>query len=225
MPRLMIVLLTTLAIFVGVFTTGARALTDQEELVEKARFVVLKLRNHPDHPSLPATLAAAKAVLIVPRLIKAGFLVGGAGGSGVLLARGEDGNWSYPAFYTMGRGSFGLQIGAQWSQAMFVIMNDGGLTAIIDHQVTVGGDLSATLGGYGKVMEAATTTNLDADIYTYSLAEGAFLGASFEGSVINRRDDWNYYYYGDGANTKSIVIEHRFSNPHADPLRSALALF
>ncbi len=225
MPRLMFVLLTTLAIVVGGFVSGASALTEQEELVEKARFVVLKLRDHPEHPDLRQTLAEAKGVLIVPRLIKAGFIFGGEGGSGVLLARGADGNWSYPAFYTMGGGSVGLQIGAQWSQVMYVIMNDGGLTAIIDDQVTLGGDMSAVLGGSGKGLAASTTTNLAADIYAYSLAEGAFIGASLEGAVINRRDDWNYYYYGDGANATSIVIEQQFKNPHADDLRGALALF
>ena len=225
MPRLPIVLLTALTILVGGFLSDARALTEQEELVEKARFVVLKLRNHPDHPDLRQTLAEAKGVFIVPRLIKAGLLIGGEGGSGVLLARGDDGKWSYPAFYTMGGGSFGLQIGAQWSQVMYVIMNQGGLTAIIDDQVTLGGDLSATFGGSGKALEAATTTNLDADIYAYSLAEGAFVGATLEGAVIRRRDDWNYYYYGDGANANSIVLDQRFKNPHADELRGALALF
>lgn len=225
MPRLMFVLLTALTMFVGGLVSGANALTDQEELVEKARFVVLKMRNHPDHPDLRETLAAAKGVLIVPRLIRAGLVFGGEGGSGVLLARGEDGSWSYPAFYTMGGGSFGLQVGAQWSQAMFVIMNDGGLASIIDDQVTLGGNLSAALGGSGKGLQAATTTNMAADVYAYSLAEGAFIGASLEGAVINRRDDWNYYYYGDGANAKSIVLERQFKNPHADDLRGALALF
>ncbi len=225
MPRLPFVLLTALTILVGGFLSDARALTEQEELVEKARFVVLKLRNHPDYPDLRQTLAEAKGVLIVPRLIKAGLLIGGEGGSGVLLARGDDGKWSYPAFYTMGGGSFGLQIGAQWSQVMYVIMNKGGLAAIIDDQVTLGGDLSATFGGSGKAIQAATTTNLDADIYAYSLAEGAYVGASLEGALIRRRDDWNYYYYGDGANANSIVLDQRFKNPHADELRGALALF
>ena len=76
-----------------------------------------------------------------------------------------------------------------------------------------------------SIIEAATTTNLDADIYAYSLAEGAFVGATLEGAVIRRRDDWNYYYYGDGANANSIVLDQRFKNPHADELRGALALF
>ena len=206
MPRLIVVLLAACAVLVGVLADSARALTEQEELIEKARFVALKLRNHPDHPKLPQRLSEARAVLIVPRLIKAGIIFGGEGGSGVLLSRGPDGSWSYPAFYTMGGGSFGLQLGAQAAQVMFVIMNDAGLEAIIEDQVTLGGDLSAAFGS-GKGIERGLTTSLDADIYAYSLTEGAFLGASVEGAVINRRDDWNYYYYGDGANARSIVVE------------------
>jgi lipid-binding SYLF domain-containing protein len=225
MPRLIFVLLSALAIVVGGLTSSANALTEQEELIEKARFAVLKLTSHPEHPTLPETLARAKGVFIVPRLIKAGIVIGGEGGSGVLLARGPDGVWSYPAFYTMGGGSIGLQFGAQSAEVMFVIMSEAGLEAIIDDQVKIGGDLSVAFGGFGSGREASITTNLDADIYAYSIGEGVFLGAAFEGAVINRRDDWNYYYYGEGANAKTIVFERRFNNPHADELRSALTQF
>jgi lipid-binding SYLF domain-containing protein len=125
----------------------------------------------------------------------------------------------------MGGGSIGLQFGAQSAEVMFVIMSEAGLEAIIDDQVKIGGDLSVAFGGFGSGREASVTTNLDADIYAFSIGEGVFLGAAFEGAVINRRDDWNYYYYGEGANAQTIVFEHRFSNPHADELRSALAQF
>ncbi len=122
----------------------------------------------------------------------------------------------------MGGGSLGLQAGAQSSEVIYVIMNDGGLKSIIEDQVTLGADLSAAIGSNGHGREAATTTNLSADVYAYAVNEGAYVGASIEGPVINRRDDWNYYYYGDGANAQSIVIDRQYANPHADELRASL---
>src|SRR3546814_2885808 len=88
----------------------------------------------------------AKAVMIFPSLLKGAFFIGGEGGSGVLLTRDPEGNWSNPAFYTMGTVSFGLQFGGQSSEAILVVMTDAGLKAIMADQVKLGADLSAAAG-------------------------------------------------------------------------------
>ena len=117
----------------------ADALTDAEEMIERARFTVQRLANEAElRESVPRLLARARGVIIFPQLIKGAFLIGGEGGSGALLARDPNGTWSHPAFYTLGAISFGLQIGGQASEAVVIIMTDKALQAILDNQVKLG---------------------------------------------------------------------------------------
>ena len=126
-----------------VATTPAQASSEEQQLVDQARIAVEKLRADPTLPSFPALLSQAKAVLVVPELVKAGFIFGGEGGLGVLLVRNpETGEWSPPAFYTMAAASVGLQIGVQVSKVMFLIMTDGGLSALMSDKLTLGADAS-----------------------------------------------------------------------------------
>ncbi len=205
----------------------AEAKRDAEEIVSKALFTVDKLSNHPDVGKwVRKYMAEAKAVLIFPQVLKGGFIVGGEGGTGVLLARASNGEWSYPGFFSMGAGSFGLQIGAQKSELMLLIMTGKGLSAILESKVKIGGDISGAAGPYGAGAEASTTTNMNADILSYSAAEGAFIGASVEGAVIWERKLLGESYYGNGsAAASSVVIDGKFANGHADPLRERLAEF
>jgi len=201
----------------------AQALTPPEELVEKARLTVMRVSREEElRYTVPNLLRRAKAVVIFPSLLKGAFFIGGEGGSGVLLTRDANGNWSHPAFYTMGSVSFGLQLGGQSSEALLIVMTDGGLQSIMKHQAKLGGDISAAVGPIGVGASADTTTALGADIYTYSMNQGLFLGASLEGAVVARRDDWNESFYGPGASVQAIVIDRRFGNQKADPLRQAL---
>lgn len=195
-----------------------------EETIERARFSVQRIASQQDmRDTVPGLLARSKGVLIFPNLIKGAFLVGGEGGSGVLLTRDPQGNWSHPAFYTMGALSFGLQIGGQASEAVVIIMTDRALQAIIDNQVKLGGDISAAAGPVGVGVGAGTTTNLGADVYTYSTAQGLFAGASLEGAVVARREDWNKAFYGPDATVRGIVIQRRYGDRRADALRETLA--
>lgn len=198
-----------------------------EELVSKAVYTVEKMSKHPQYSKwIHEQMQNAKAVLVVPQMLKGGFIIGGEGGSGVLLARADNGEWSYPAFYTIGAGSIGLQIGAQASEILFVVRNGKGLSAVLRDKVKLGGELNAAAGPVGAGVEASSTTNVDADIYSYSIAKGAFIGASFEGSVIAPDKDRNEAYYGPGArNPEDIVLNGKFSNPQADKLRETLRDF
>lgn len=202
-----------------------RAASEPEELVEKARLTAEKMLAHPDYPQLRSWMSRAKGVLIVPSLLKAGFFIGGEGGNGVLLSRDASGNWSYPAFYSIGTASLGVQIGFQDSEVMFVIMTERGLDAIISNQVKLGADASVAIGPKGAGVEGATTTALRSDVYSFSMNRGLFAGVSFEGSLIYKRDDWNQAYYGaPQAGPRAIVMERRYTNPQAEPLRASLAV-
>lgn len=197
---------------------------DAEEIIEKARFTVQRVASERElEQNIPRLLSRAKGVMIFPQLLKGAFLIGGEGGSGVLLTRDEQGNWSHPAFYTLGAISFGLQLGGQASEAVLIIMTDKALQAIIDNQVKLGGDISAAAGPVGVGLAAGTTTNLGVDVYTYSTNKGLFLGASLEGAVVARREDWNKALYGPDATVRGIVIDRRFGDRRADALRETLA--
>ena len=200
--------------------------TEANELVDKARIAVQRLARDPDvGPSLRRFLGQAKAVLIFPTLIKGAFFLGGEGGSGVLLARNETGSWSYPAFYTMASVSFGIQIGGQTAEAMLLIHTDGAVESVLEDQMKLGADASVAAGPIGAGIDGATTSNVGPDILTFSTSQGFFAGASLEGAVIARRQDWNRAFYKAGATPHAIVIERAHANPAADELREALSRF
>jgi len=165
----------------------------------------------------------AKAVLIFPELVQGGFILGAAGGRGALLARNASKDWSPPAFYAMGSGSLGLQIGAKVSGIVFIIRTDNGLNAILDHKFKFGAEAGVTMVSVGIGLEGASTTAVGADIVAFANSNGLFAGASIEGSYLDPDSDWDALYYGPGANTRAIVLDRRFTNPGAEPLRQYLA--
>ena len=200
--------------------------TRADALVEKARWTIetFKARQSQSMAIFRQLLGEARGVMVLPGVVKAGLLVGAEGGNGVLVARDASGAWGYPAFYTMGAGSFGLQAGGQVSEVVLVIRNAGAVNAIIEHQGKIGADLEVTAGPVGAGVEGAMTTNLGADIVVFSEAVGLFGGASLEGAVLARRSDYNEAFYGAGATPQSIVLEGRHTNPKADRLRAALVV-
>jgi len=208
-------LVAALALF---WIAPAQAQTEQEALVEKSRLTLEAMARDKDLPIL-GYLKRAKAVLIVPQFLKAGFIIGGAGGSGVLVARGQQG-WSDPAFMTMGAGSIGLQIGAEAQEVVLLVMTDKGLDAILKDNVKLGGDASIAVGPVGAGASAATTTNLDADVLSFARSKGLYGGVSFEGAVVANRHEWNEAYYG----RKAAGADVRKAKPaKATALRKSLA--
>ncbi|MEE8271520.1 MAG: lipid-binding SYLF domain-containing protein [Alphaproteobacteria bacterium] len=199
----------------------AWAITDQEVLVEKARLTVQTLLADPDYAPLRTSLENAQAVLIVPELLKGGFIIGGQGGNGVLVARDEDGRWGDPAFYLIAGASIGLQIGGQVSELVMAIMTEDGLNAILDHNAKIGADVSAALFTVGAGVGASTGLDTNADMYAFSRNQGLFAGGALGGSVISEKADWNRAYYGAGATGRG-VLDGRFSNPHGQALSEAL---
>ncbi len=201
----------------------ARA-SEQQNIVDQARIAFDEVRRDENFTSFATYFARAKAVLIMPNLVKGGFILGGEGGRGVLLARTpETGAWSYPAFYLMGSASIGLQIGAQVSQVVFLIMTDGGLEKLLSGSVTLGVDANVAAGPVGAGIEAGSTPNIDVDFLSFARTKGAFIGVSFEGAVLKPDDAWTAAYYGKPLTAAAVVAEHRAGNAGAEALRQLLA--
>ena len=218
---------TVIALSVGLASCaefGDDRLAQARQLVARATDTVEGFRTDPALVRFSGYMRGARGIVVLPSVVKAGFVGAAEVGNGVLLARGADGTWSDPAFYTLGAASVGLQIGIQYTEMVFILKSDRAVRSVIEHQGKLGADLGLSVGLVGAGMEASTTTNLGVDIValTNSII-GAYGGASFEGAVLARRMDLNTAYYGAGATPQAIVIERSLKNPGANPLKAALA--
>jgi len=203
----------------------AHAQSEQQQTVDRASLSAQDLLNDRDGKDAQYVLRRARAVMICPQVFKAGFLLGGQGGTCVLTARDAAGSWSAPAFYGLGGASIGFQAGVQDAQVMLLIMNDRGLRAVMDSQLKLGADAAITFVDLGGGVEGATTTALRADIVGFSRARGLFAGISLGGSMMSAKSDWNEAYYGRPMGVQNIVLSMEARNPGADPLREVLSRY
>jgi lipid-binding SYLF domain-containing protein len=217
--RLMLIILLALG------ASPALAQQDQQQTVNAALSTLERMKGDAKfRESFQPKLDQARAVVVVPALYKGGFIFGGQYGNGVLLAKMEDGSWSYPAFYTMEGGSLGLQIGLESTAVLFLVMTDKGLHAMLDNQFKFGADTGLTVLVVGAGVGASTTSNLGADIYAFSMTGiGLYGGLSLEGTVLSARESWDAAYYGSNVASRAIVLDNTVSNPKADALRDILA--
>jgi lipid-binding SYLF domain-containing protein len=202
--------------------SAARADAKRQALVDDSLEAARKVLNDKEYPDAVRLMGKSKAVLIIPQLVQGGFIFGAAGGRGAMMVRSNPGSWSYPAFYTMGSGSIGLQIGGKVSEIVFIILTEKGLNAILDSKFKFGAEAGVTVVAVGVGVEGATTAAAGADIVAYARSSGLFAGASLEGSYLDPDNDWNALYYGPGASARAIALDRRFSNPGAERLRQFL---
>ena len=197
--------------------TPAFAAGEQQATVDHAVGTLQDLRNDKEFGDARDLLHRARAVLIAPRIFKAGFFVGGEGGQAVLLVRGPHG-WSDPAFYTVGSASFGLQIGAQESELVMLIMSDRALSAVMRNKFEIGADAGLAIATLGSSVTGATTSAVGADIVAWASSSGAYAGISLQGTVVapDRADDQSYY--GRALNSSDIVLRREVRSPRADAL-------
>ena len=188
------------------------------EIVEKATLTVQNFTVDPNMNYLRDRVAEAEGLLIIPALVKGAFIVGGSGGTGVLVPKDKSGQWGSPAFYTMGSGSVGFQIGGEVSEIILMVMTENGMNSLLTSSMKLGADASVAAGPVGIGAKGQT-----ADILAYSRTKGAFAGASFEGAVIKIRDKYNAGYYGKEVRPVDIIVSKNVSSPHADKLRNAVA--
>ncbi len=200
----------------------AHAATEQQTLVDRARITVDDLKRDKEFGNAKALVHEARAILIVPRLYKGGFFVGGEGGSGLLMTHGANGTWSEPAFYSMGSASFGFQIGLEQSEMVLFVMSQKALDALNQNEVKLGAGAGVTVATLGSAVEGATTTHAGADIITWASASGAYAGISLNGSVISPNTSDDTAYYGRPVSTQDILYRHSVSNAGASGLREAL---
>lgn len=158
-----------------------------------------EIMNAKDKAIPKELLDTAEAIAVFPGVIKAAFLVGGRGGQGV-ISRRVKGGWSAPAFFNLGGGSFGPQIGAQRTDYVLLIMNPSGLDGLLKDKFELGGEASIAAGPVGREAAASTNPRLDAGILSYSRSKGVFIGAALKGAVITPDNDLNEAIYGKKAN-------------------------
>jgi len=194
----------------------ARADGDQST-VDHATGTLMDLRHDKEFGDAREMLHRARAVLIAPRIFKAGFFFGGEGGSAVLLARTPHG-WSNPAFYTIASASFGLQIGAQESEMIILVMSDKALHALMNNKFKIGANAGIAVATLGATAEGATTSNVGADLVVWASSSGAYAGISLDGSVVAPDGDANAKYYGRAVTPSDIVIRRAVSSKAAGGL-------
>jgi lipid-binding SYLF domain-containing protein len=198
---------------------------EQQTLVDRATLTIQDMMTQTVSQDPKTLLRSAKGVMVCPRIFKAGFFFGGEGGNCVMLGRAGNGTWSYPAFYTIGSGSFGFQFGIEDNQLLMLIMTERGLNAVLDSQVKLGANASVAVATIGAGIGGSTTTAVGADIVAYAASRGLFGGVALEGSVMSADSDWNARYYGQPLAARQLVIQMQGTNAGADPLRDVLTRF
>jgi SH3 domain-containing YSC84-like protein 1 len=191
---------------------------DGQAIVDKARITLGEFMRDKNYVWLQENIGKAKGVLIYPQVVKAGFVWGGSGGTGVLLVKdAKTGEWSQPAYYTMGSVSWGLQIGGEVAEVILLVNSQKGVDSLLSNKFKLGADASVALGPVGAGAKAEF-----ADFYSFSKSKGAYAGMSLTGSVIDVRSGLNKAYYGKEATPVDILVKGSVSNKGADPLREEL---
>ena len=182
--------------------------SEEAERVSEAIETLTELTAAPDNDIPDYLLERAEAIVVIPSLIKGGFIVGGKHGKGVISVRDRTGDsWSAPAFINMTGGSIGWQIGAETVDLVLLVMDKGGVEQLLQDRFTLGGSLSATAGPVGRTASAATNAQLNTQILAYSRSQGLFAGATFEGAALHADHDANEDAYGEDVDLREIVSE------------------
>ena len=185
-----------------VLTFASASAATEQEIVDQSVEILSEFRQIPENAIPPAIFSNARGLAII-RALKVGFGVSGNGGQGVVVARTGHG-WSAPSFIGMGGAGWGLQIGAQVTDFIFVLNNDAAVRAFSrDGNVKLGADVSAAAGPVGRDLQGAVTTT--AAVYTYSRSKGLFAGISLEGAIIATQKTANARYYGRLVSARSIL--------------------
>ena len=213
--------LGTLAIASLVAVSGqASAQSEQQQLVNAAQTTIANFMRDPEMDWLQRHIGEAKAVLVAPQIVKAGYIFGGSGGRAVLLARNvPNGRWEGPAFYNVGAATVGFQAGIAVSETLTLVMTDKGLTSLMSPSLKLGGDASIAAGPVG----AGAASDITTDFITFSRSKGIYGGLNLEGSVVAVANDWNRAYYGRDVSVNDIVLNGKAHNAQADRLAQELA--
>ncbi len=192
---------------VSVPAQSSKRSRDAARHASAAARVFNEIMNTPDKGVPKELLDKAEAVAVFPGVVKAAFIIGGRGGQGVISRRTRSG-WSAPAFFNIGGGSFGLQIGAQKTDYVLLIMNEDGVKGLVEDKFEIGGEASVAAGPVGREAAASTNATLDAGILSYSRSKGLFAGVALKGAVINPDNDLNEAMYEGKKASEVLDREH-----------------
>lgn len=198
-----------------------------ERLVEESRLVLRDFLDDQQYQRMRVYVQNAYAILIVPDLLKGGFLAGAERGTAIMLVRNPTtGNWGQPAFYDVYGGSLGLQFGVQSSDVVLTIMNEGAVKQLVGSGVKIGADASVAAGRVGATIGAATTTRFGEDLYVFAKNQGLFGGFALDGTYVAAKDDWNTAYYGRQVRPWDVMVDFNvISGTEVSSLHQTLASF
>ena len=221
MNKLMIVLALCLApcsLLLGV---------DEDKQLEKANNVINEIMRTPDQGVPRDLLDKALCVGIVPSELKFAIGIGGTYGRGVLVCRrGGNGAWGAPSLFTLGGANIGFQLGGKATDVVFPVMNASGTRKLLQDNIKLGVDASATAGPVGRSAEGATDVQLHAEILSYSRTRGLFAGVSLSGAVLKQDNDNNEHLYGKKVRARDILLHKTVSVPSAArPLDASLTKY
>lgn len=217
-----------IAVLIAVFASAAPAPAAWASSREVAKIndsieVVEQIMAIPESGIPQEILESAQGIAIIPGVIKAGFILGGRYGTGVMSIRGEDGAWSNPSFISIAGGSLGWQIGVQSIDIILVFKSKRGVQNMMRGKFTLGADVGVAAGPVGRRLEAGTDVQLKSEIVSYSRSRGLFAGLSLEGATLQVDDSSNEYFYGDKARSRDIFSDKEIPTPPAaQKLKEAL---
>jgi lipid-binding SYLF domain-containing protein len=202
-----------------------KSISDEEDRVYSAIEVIEEMVKIPEEGIPEALLSKAYGIAIIPKVIKAAWVIGGRYGKGVLLVRKTTGEWSQPCFIRIAGGSVGWQIGVQSADIILVFKRRKSVDSITEGKITLGADASIAAGPVGRRAEASTDIELEAEIYSYSKSRGLFAGVSIEGAAIQIDEEANSNFYKrDYVSPQDILYGKRrlMAPPIAEKLRKIL---
>src|SRR5271156_2688487 len=204
MKKTISLLLMSLMGLVGTYAWAGSAREDTVDRLQKSVDVLHAIMSTPDKGIPEEVLSGAKCILVVPDLVKGGFIFGAKHGRGVASCRTSDG-WSAPAFVSVGGGSWGLQIGVEGVDLVMLVMNDQGFQHLLSSKFQISGDASAAAGPVGRHASAGTDWKLNSELLTYSRSRGVFAGITLDGAVVQQDSDSTRAIYGRDQSFETIL--------------------
>lgn len=188
-----------------------------ENLVAKAADTVSYFASDKAYEPMWEAADDAKAMVIIPRSLRGGFMIGASGGNAVMIARNDDGGWTEPTFFTIGSLSFGFQAGGEASETILLVMTKRGMEQLLSTNVKLGADLSLAAGPVGGGAKAQTV-----DVLAFSRSRGLYGGVSLEGALLKARHSWNREYYGADVTPADIIFRQEVARPQSATLQNAV---
>ena len=200
--------------------SATQAADEPADLVAAAQKTFADMQSDPDMTWFRDNLKNARAVLIAPEIVKAGFVLGGSGGRGVMLAKdAATGRWEGPAFYTLATASIGFQAGIAKSETVMLVMTEKAFNSFLSNKFKLGGDATVAAGQVG----GGAQSDVKADVVAFARSKGLYGGVNLDGTSISVNNKWNQAYYGKKVTPVDILVRHSATNPGAGPLIEEVA--